>query len=279
MYQGALLIVLLPNAAASAAPTLTDRELVAQAEEEFREGINLRSDAEKARPYFRRAAAHFAELHRRGMRNAALYHNLGNASLLAGDLPRAILAYRRGLRLKPNDPALRVAMRAAREQVVYPASGGLGRPRGDSRPPWLPHVRTEGLLIADSIAYSLMWICLARWRMVHRGRLLVGALLGLSLAGLFAAWLMVRTQEEQEEETHPLAVICRDGVRLRRGDGPAFPPRYDTPLNRGVEARRLFARDGWVQIELASGEIGWVPRSAVLLSLSEKKTPTPTING
>jgi hypothetical protein len=60
-------------------------------------------------------------------------------------------------------------------------------------------------------------------------------------------------------------VIARDGVLLRRGNGVVFPPRYDTPVNRGVEGRLRFERGGWVQIELSGGEIGWVPRAAVLV--------------
>ncbi len=60
-------------------------------------------------------------------------------------------------------------------------------------------------------------------------------------------------------------VIAADGVLLRRGDGLAYMPRYDTPVNRGVEARLLFARGDWLQIELAAGEVGWVPRRLVLL--------------
>src|SRR5262249_34338620 len=55
------------------------------------------------------------------------------------------------------------------------------------------------------------------------------------------------------------------GVRLRRGGGATSPPRYDTPLNRGVEARLLFARGDWLQVELAGGEVGWVPRRSVLI--------------
>jgi hypothetical protein len=35
--------------------------------------------------------------------------------------------------------------------------------------------------------------------------------------------------------------------------------------NRGVEARLLFARGDWLQIELAGGEVGWVPRRLVLV--------------
>jgi hypothetical protein len=131
----------------------------------------------------------------------------------------------------------------------------------------LPHVRAEVLLIAASIAYALAWIGLMRWRMVRSGRLLTGGVIALFVAVLFAVWLMVRAGQEQEEAVHPLVVICRDGVLLRRGDGPAFPPRYDTPIHRGVEARRLFERDGWVQIELTGGEIGWVSRQAVLVDV------------
>jgi hypothetical protein len=96
-------------------------------------------------------------------------------------------------------------------------------------------------------------------------RLFLGGLLALLLAGALSGWLMVRAHEQNEREAHPLVVIARDGVLLRRGNGVAFPPRYDTPVNRGVEGRLRFERGGWVQIELSGGEIGWVPRAAVLV--------------
>ena len=51
----------------------------------------------------------------------------------------------------------------------------------------------------------------------------------------------------------------------RKGDGLAFPPRYGAPLNRGVEARLLFERGDWLQIELSGGEVGWVPRAYALV--------------
>jgi hypothetical protein len=54
---------------------------------------------------------------------------------------------------------------------------------------------------------------------------------------------------------------------LRRGDGVRFPPRYDTAIYRGVEGRLLFERGDWIQIELSAGEIGWVPRAAVLVDV------------
>ncbi|HTU23592.1 MAG TPA: tetratricopeptide repeat protein [Gemmataceae bacterium] len=258
-----LLIALLLHAEPEAA--LTDREVLERAETEFQEGMRLRQDREQARPHFRNSAGYFDELRRRGVRNAALYRDLGNAYLLADDLPRALLSYHRGLRLSPNDRALRESLATARERVIYSPSGDLGRPRSDDRPPWLPHLPSAWLMLAAIPCYVLGCVSLTRWRMVRRGGLLVGGALALLLAGILAGWLMIRAEEQREREAHPLVVIARDGVQLRRGNGEAFPTRYETPVNRGVEGRLRFERGGWVQIELSDGEIGWAPRAAVLV--------------
>lgn len=72
-------------------------------------------------------------------------------------------------------------------------------------------------------------------------------------------------QEQHREQTQQsLVVIAEDGVLLRKGNHENFPPRYETPLNRGVEAQLLFERGDWLQIQLGGGEIGWVRRTLVL---------------
>jgi hypothetical protein len=70
---------------------------------------------------------------------------------------------------------------------------------------------------------------------------------------------------ERQQSLHPLVVIAQDRVPLRNGNGVLYPPRWETPLNSGVEARLQFERGDWLQIELAGGQTGWVPRAAVLL--------------
>ncbi|GEM_PF-583449 len=245
--------------------TLSDREVLERAEAEFQEGVHLRQARDQAEPHFRNAAGYFDELRQRGVCNAALYRNLGNAYLLADDLPHAILSYHRGLHLAPNDLDLRESLAEARQRVVYPASGDLGRPRSDNQPPWLPHLRSKWLMFAAVVCYILGCLGVTRWRMVRRGRLLTAGLLALLLTGVLSSWLLLRAEEQHKREVHPLVVIARDGVLLRRGNSMAFPPRYDTPVNRGVEGRWLFARGGWVQIELSGGEIGWVPQETVLI--------------
>jgi hypothetical protein len=257
-------LFLLPLLLAPVLPALSDRDVLERAETEFQEGVHLRQARDQAQPHFRNAAGYLDELRQRGVHNPALYRNLGNAYLLADDLPRAILSYRRGLYLAPNDLALRESLAEARQRVAYPQSGDLGRPQSDDRPPWLPHLHSNWLMFAAGIVYVLGCVGLTRWRMGLE-RLFLGGLLALLLAGALSGWLMVRAHEQNEREAHPLVVIARDGVLLRRGNGVAFPPRYDTPVNRGVEGRLRFERGGWVQIELSGGEIGWVPRAAVLV--------------
>src|SRR5439155_1704350 len=82
---------------------------------------------------------------RRGAHNPILYRNLGHAHLLAGELPEAILAYRRGLRLDPANGDLQNGLAAAHSQVLY-APDGFGRPPADSGLPGLPRLRPEWLL-------------------------------------------------------------------------------------------------------------------------------------
>src|SRR5438270_11427960 len=82
-----------------ASEAVSDAELLAQAEAAFRRGTEARDHPEQARPLFRQAAHGYEALRRRGTQNTDLFRNEGHASLLAGDLPQAILSYRRGLRL------------------------------------------------------------------------------------------------------------------------------------------------------------------------------------
>jgi tetratricopeptide (TPR) repeat protein len=252
-------------AATPADSQLSDAELLQQAQAAFHQGVQARDHADEARPHFRAAAACYEQLRQRGASNDDLYRNQGNAYLLGGDLPRAILAYRRGLRQSPNERRLQAHLAYAREQVAYPVSGSFGRPPVDRYPPWLPRLAPVWLLLTAIVSYSLTWVALTRWWMLRHGRPLGLALMaGVATAALVTG-LAVETVGRHYEAQHPLLVIDRDGVRLRRGNGQSYPPSYETPLNRGVEARLLFQRGKWYQIELAGGEVGWVPASSALL--------------
>jgi hypothetical protein len=254
------------------APVLTDAQLaqLAQhAESAFQEGRKLRSEGENGTKEFQAAVRDYEELRARGVANAALYRNLGHAYVLADDLPHAILAFRRGLRMAPYDAGLHQSLDKARALVVYKEEEPLGRPMPERRLPWLPPYPVEGLIVVVFVLFSGFCISVTRWWMMRRGRMLAVAavcLLAASLPATLLTWLLIDADRRHRAETEQtLVVIKDDGVRLRKGDSLQYPPRYETPVNRGVEARLVHQRDGWVQIELAGGAIGWVPRRYVLI--------------
>jgi tetratricopeptide (TPR) repeat protein len=245
----------------------TDTELLRRAETAFSGGAEARDHPDRARPLYREAAASFEELRRRGASNADLYHNVGNCYLLAGDLPQAILSYRRGLRLAPADRSLRSDLTNARLQVVYPGSAELGRPAAENRPPWLPYFSSTERVLLFLFTYSVGWFGMVRWWMVRRTAPLTTGIVAFGLAMCVAASLAFEAWSERQETRQPLVVIAADRVPLRKGDGLLYPSRYETPLRRGVEARLRLKRGAWLQIELAGGQLGWIPRSAALVDM------------
>lgn len=263
---GALFVWQAPVSAASPA------DLLARAEAAFQEGVRHVAETPtkpaEARNCFARAADLYERLRQTGADNAALERNLGNASLLAGNLPRAILAYRRGLRLAPDDHELQRNLAFAREQVVLPPPGNWGQPPIEHRPPWLPRMPVWTPALAFSL-YALAWLLLIRWWMVRRNAWRKAGGAALALSAFLGAGLTWEKWRDDWENRYPLVVIADDGVLLRKGNGLAYPPRSEIPLNRGVEARLRFERGSWLQIELAGGEIGWVPLAYVLRASSD----------
>jgi hypothetical protein len=217
-----------------------------------------------AKAHFRRSADQFAKLRRHGFDNAALCRNEGNAALLSGDLPGAIVAYRHGLRLSPGDRKLRANLAYARSQVTDAEADG--RRRAAVWPPWLPWPSLQTGLGLLFLAYAATCVAWTRWWMARRPRILKTTIVCYLVT---IAMLIVVTAEAcrlHDEDTHPLVVVARDGILLRRGNGVSYPPRRDTLLSRGVEARLLYDRDAWLQVQLSGGEVGWLPRADVVVN-------------
>src|SRR5439155_27372853 len=98
-------------------------------------------------------------------------------------------------------------------------------------------------------------------------------ILALLLSGCFCLSLAVSVHAGRDASLHPVVVIAEDGVaddgvQLRKGNGFSYPPRHETRLYRGAEARLRHGRGDWLQVELASGEVGWIPRWTALIDHS-----------
>jgi hypothetical protein len=236
--------------------------LLQRAESAFRQGTNSRANPSLARVHFARSAAVYERLRRRSFQSAALFANQGNAYFLAGELPQAILAYRRGLQLAPGDRLLRGNLALARAQVDQPQA------RGGNWLPWWPRLAPYWLWTGLMGFFGVAWLSFTRWWMVHHVwlfKLGSGAVLGMLAMG---GGVCVAEADRRLDLSHPVVVIARDQVKVHKGNGFRYPLAAEAPLNRGVEARWLLSRGDWLQIELADGNVGWVPDEDVLLDKS-----------
>lgn len=273
-----LLLLALTTSGAAAGPALpagapenSETELLRQAEESFAQGVGAKQDLSLARKYFTQAARKFSLLHARGVHNADLYLDWGNAELLAERVPQAILAYRRGLRLAPGRRDLVDNLTLARQRLPHPPVADAAPPRVDAWMSLVPglagHVRLL-LFLGTVLAYSLASFSFIRWLRLRLTLLPGRAVLLLLLAGTSGFFWQREEARLQDQKLHPLVVIAQETGFLR-GNGLSYPAHPTIPtLYPGMEARRLFQRGDWLQVQLPGGALGWVPAEAVLIDES-----------
>jgi tetratricopeptide (TPR) repeat protein len=246
---------LLPSAGVRAQDEAT------QAEAAYQKGLELQTaDPSAAREQFRQAAHSYEQLVQAGQATGPLFYNLGNACLQAGDVGRAVFYYRRAERLMPGDERLQAALGQVRALLGQdmapepPAWQRLGLLTG-----WLG--RLSRLLLGVSIAL-VGWLGLWLTRRRHASGLAavaVAAILVGTAWGGFAGWQFLA------DRLWPPGVVAGEQAVLREGNGPAFRPIRSQPLPPGAEFRVLNEKGDWLQVRLATGQKGWLPRAGVLL--------------
>lgn len=230
------------------------------AEQAFRQGSAEREDALKARRYFEEAADRYQQLCEESP-SANLYFNLGNASLLANRLPEAILAFRQGLCLSPDDTVLRQNLAYARSMVGRSLKSE-GSQNADDYPLWLPGPKTLFRWLSLAAYASCLPLLMLSFAQPRIRTFLPGTLLAIAFA--VSAFLATRPGDER-----PIVVVAVDGAALRTGNGESYPPHPLVPaLSKGIEGRQISQRGGWLFVELDSGETGWIRATELLVTPS-----------
>ena len=238
-----LLCALLPGVA-WAAPPLGNINTV------FNEGCDLYDQGD-----FTLAAERFESLAARGVRSAEVYYNLGNCYYKQGFVGRAVANYKRGAMLLPRDEDIETNLDLVRSVVgfrdtttSYDLSGLAVLPLRLASP--------RELMLAFYVGYYLTALCLL-CVMVVRGdvrktglRILV-VLLALTVGALGYARYGVSKFESGSD-----GVVIADKTEFMSGPGTAFDELARLPDGVEVELR---ARSGiWVEVELPTGDIGWI---------------------
>ncbi len=206
------------------------------------------------------AAAVWGSLTREGLEDSRLRYNLGNAHFQMGEVGRAILNYRRALRLAPRNSELRDNLALARSRRVDGESAQFGGDFLSTRWQGLRSVISTGEFAA--IGLILLWIGtvllllgILRWMAWTRLRwpLVIIALL-LPLASI-AAWTA-----EWQDWSGKEAVLLAPTVTVSSGPGSDFVTLFE--IHEGAELRIREERGAWVRVRLGDELEGWIPRGS-----------------
>lgn len=210
-----------------------------------------------AQNQFAEAAAAYDQILTNGAVSPVLYFNQGNAYFKAGQLGRAIAAYRQAERFTPRDPDLRANLQFARNRVQGPTIKAAAWQRGLNQLSlnewtglavasfWL----TFALLVARQLKPALRPV-LRSWTWIAS----VSTVLLFSLVG-FAA---------KQSFTSPTAIVNTPDATVRTSPFDESPAAFTA--HDGAELRVLDRKDDWVQVTDDDRRVGWLKRPAVEMS-------------
>jgi len=234
-------------------------DLFAQANDVFARANDLAAaDTSAAGDLYLRSAMLYQRL-AEDIPSGALQYNLGNAHYRAGDIGRAILAYKRALLYLPTDANLRNNLAQARSDRV-------DRIEGDTRTTFAAillfwHHDLSAMTRATVFALVLAVSCTAaggflflRRRLLIRFAAIAGCVALALLASLAAESLTARSR--------PQGVILAEEIAGRTGDGEIYETSFPGPLHAGTEFVRRDERGGWYHIEIEDGRTCWIPSRA-----------------
>jgi tetratricopeptide (TPR) repeat protein len=204
---------------------------------------------------FGAAAEHFEALITRGVRSADVYYNLGNAYYKQGNIGKAVANYKRAFILAPRDEDIGENLDLLRSIVgfrdttaAYDLSSFAGLPLRLASPRELQIVFYIGYYLGVA---AFMCALLLRGQLRRRSVQVLIALVVVAVAASVSARYGASRLGGSSE-----AVVTAEQTEFMSGPGNAFDELIRLPDGVEVTVR---ARSGlWVEVELRTGEIGWV---------------------
>ncbi len=194
--------------------------------------------------------------------SAALFYNIGNCHFKLNDIPRAILFYERALRLAPGDDDIHANLDLARQQVVDRVNAlpsfSLGNTWSSFRggrdvDQWARRSLWGGTVLFMFLAVALLVRTTALRRAIYAA---AGIALLFTITAIgFAAARRAEVTSDQE------AIIMTAKVDVRSEPRDAGTVLF--VLHKGTKVEVLQQENGWNEVRLPNGNVGWMPTPAM----------------
>ncbi|MBK8566292.1 MAG: SH3 domain-containing protein [Saprospiraceae bacterium] len=234
-----------------------DYLLAGEAETLFAEG----NKAYKEKAYDK-AIATYEELINQGYKSADLEYNLGNAWYRQGSVGQAVLHFERALVLDGNH-----------EQATKNLAFLRSKINADIEPlpaffmtEWWRFARMALGANSMGIIAMLFWwtgfVGLAVWAMGKtREHKKWGLIAGVTLLIISILPFALSMSRKMYEGNTAQAILIQKTAILRTG--PNEGSQEVETIAEGTKLRQLAELEGWWQVSLENGEIGWIPESAL----------------
>jgi tetratricopeptide (TPR) repeat protein len=206
------------------------------------------------------AISYYRQILDSGGQAEAVYFNLGNAYFKTGDVPSALLYYEKAHKLAPSDEDVNFNIYFANSKTtdkVEPAPEFFVTQWWHSVILFFP-VRTLSVLsIVFCITGSGLLVLYLFTSVVAVKKLSFYAGILLLLSGLTFVFLAGRQKDYFND--HHQAIIFSGSVNVRSGPGDQAAILFI--LHDGTKVDILDNSNGWIKIELANGNQGWIRQS------------------
>lgn len=201
---------------------------------------------------FREAAGAYARALPAGRRSATIEFNLGNSFLKAGQLGRAVAAYRQARKLSPRDPDILANLQFAR--------GQSGAEPDRRRPRWIDWLSLDEWTLLASAGWGIFFLVLAGRQLRSDRKPARNIVLGvLALASAVAA-AGTAYRIEADFYARPAVVVVPE-ASVRRG--PFEESQSAFTLRDGAEINIQDRRENWLEVSDPQGRLGWLQQSQI----------------
>lgn len=194
--------------------------------------------------------------------SASLLYNIGNCHFKLNDIPRAILFYERALRLSPGADDIQGNLDLARQQVVDRVhalpSFSLGNTWSSFRGGRYVDQWARRALWGGTLLFALLAMALLVRTTALRRTLQVAAAIAL-LFTLTATGFAAARKAEVTSDGEAIVLQAKVDVRSEPREGATVL----FVLHKGTKVEVLQGENGWNEVRLPNGNVGWMPAPAM----------------